>query len=574
MMSMEELIETCLGRVPADLQLHGDLLNVYTGGIQEAYVAIKGGRIAYVGSKPLKALREMEVEGVILPAYIDGHLHIESSLMIPSSFAEAVVPRGTGCVIIDPHEVANILGLEGVRFMVQDAKRTPLKVYVMAPSCVPATHLETSGAELGVEELKELRKIPEVIGLGEMMNYPGVLNLDETALSKLRAFSDIVIDGHAPGLKGASLSAYLSAGIGSDHECITYVEALEKVSLGMWIMIREGSASKNLKALAPLARRGYRRLMLVSDDIHAEDILSIGHMDRCLRRAVEEGIDPIEAVRMATLNPSEYFGLRHLGGVSPGKSADLVVVNNLGDFEAELVILDGDVAARKGRYLAGVRGGLPEAAMRRTVRMPEATPERVEIRYEGEEALVRVIGVVEDEIYTESFTHVLNVEEGVVKPDVEADILKVCVFERHRGSGRIGKGFVKGFGLKAGAIASTIAHDSHNLIALGVTDGDICTAANRLRELNGGLIVVEDGEVRAELPLPIAGLMSTMKAEEVAQVVEHLHREAERLGCELRSPFMKLSFLALPVIPMLRITDYGLVDVELFKVVDLFLPST
>jgi len=448
--------------------------------------------------------------------------------------------------------------------------RTP-RGLVMAPSCVPATHLETSGAELGVEELRELRSIPEVIGLGEMMNYPGVLNLDEGVLSKLRAFSDAVIDGHAPGLRGAELSAYLSAGIGSDHESITYEEALEKLSQGMWIMIREGSASRKLKSLAPLAKGGHRRLMLVSDDIHAEDILSEGHMDRCLRRAVEEGVDPVEAVRMATLNPSEYFGLRHLGAISPSKSADLVIVDNLREFKAELVILNGEVVAREGRYLAGVRGSLPEAARRKTVRMPEAVPERVEIYYKGEEAQVRVIGVVEGEIYTESLTHTLSVEDGVVKPDVEADILKACVFERHRGSGRIGRGFVKGFGLKAGAIASTVAHDSHNLIAVGVDDRDICTAANRLRSLNGGLIVVEDGEVKAELPLPVAGLMSTLKAEEVAEGVEHLHREAERLGCSLRSPFMQLSFLALPVIPQLRITDYGLVDVDLLQVVSLFL---
>ncbi len=569
-MSMESLIEVALGKVPADLQLHGELLNVYIGELQEAYIAAKNGRIAYVGSKPLKARETLEVEGVILPAYIDGHLHVESSLLIPSRFAEAVIPRGTGCIVIDPHEIANVLGVEGVRFMVEDAGRTPLKVYVMVPSCVPATHLETSGAELGVEELQELRRLPEVIGLGEMMNYPGVLSLDEAVISKLKAFRDAVIDGHAPGLRGAELSAYLSTGIGSDHECISLEEAYEKLSQGMWIMIREGSASKNLKALAPLARRGYRRLMLVSDDIHADDILSDGHMDRCLRRAVEEGVDPIEAVRMATLNPAEYFGLRHLGAISPGKSADLVVVNNLRDFEARLVILDGEIAAREGRYLAGIRGDLPEVARRKTMNMPPATPDRIEIRHEGDEVEVRVIGVIEDQIYTESLTYTLSVEGGVVKPDVENDVLKVCVFERHRWSGRIGRGFVKGFGLKSGAIASTVAHDSHNLIAVGVDDRDICTAANRLREMNGGLIVVEKGEVKAELPLPVAGLMSTLKAEEVAERVEHLHREAEKLGCELRSPFMKLSFLALPVIPKLRITDYGLIDVELFQVVSLF----
>jgi len=566
LMSMEELIEVALGEAPADLQLHGTLLNVYIGELQDAYIAVKGGRIAYVGSKPLKARESLEVEGVILPAYIDGHLHIESSLLIPSRFAEAVIPRGTGCVVIDPHEIANVLGVEGVRFMVEDARRTPLKVYVMAPSCVPATNLETSGAELGVE----LRRLPEVIGLGEMMNYPGVLSLDEAVISKLKAFSDAAVDGHAPGLRGAELSAYISTGIGSDHECISPGEAYEKLSQGMWIMIREGSASKNLKALAPLARRGYRRLMFVSDDIHVDDILSDGHMDRCLRRAVEEGVDPIEAVRMATLNPAEYFGLRHLGAISPGKSADLVVVNNLRDFEASLIILDGEIAAREGRYLAGIRGDLPDAARRRTMNMPPATPDRIEIRYEGDEARVRVIGVIEDQIYTDSLTHTLSVDGGVVKPDVENDVLKVCVFERHRGSGRIGRGFVKGFGLKSGAIASTVAHDSHNLIAVGVDDRDICTAANRLREMNGGLIVVEGGEAKAELPLPVAGLMSTLRAEEVAGRVEYLHREAEKLGCKLRSPFMKLSFLALPVIPKLRITDYGLIDVENFQIVSLF----
>ncbi|MFQ6054222.1 MAG: adenine deaminase, partial [Candidatus Bathyarchaeia archaeon] len=482
-----------------------------------------------------------------------------------------VIPRGTCCVVADPHEIANVMGVEGVRFMIEDAMRTPLLVYTTIPSCVPSTALETSGARIGVEEIEALRGVERVIGLGEVMNYPGVLSKDPELMEKIRACGGMVVDGHAPGLTGAELCAYVSAGIGSDHESTSREEARWKLSLGMMVMMREGSASKNLSALAGLVSdRNARRFMLVTDDKSADDILAEGHMDHCLRRAVEEGVDPVEALRMATLNPAEYFGLRHLGGVAPGRAANMAAVDSLRGFSVTHVLIDGELVAEGGVYLGGIRGAPPSHIGRRTVNFGPLRPEDVAVGYAGgDEALVRVIGVVEGQIRTEALQARLRVHGGMVPPDVERDILKVCVVERHRGTGRIGRGFVKGFGLVEGALASSVAHDSHNVVAMGANDRDLCGAINRVRELNGGLVAYRGGAV-AELPLPVAGLMSTEPAGDVAERASELNRAAASLGCGLASPFGTLSFLALPVIPELKITDHGLVDVTGFKVVGLF----
>jgi len=558
----------------ADLLIHGNLVNVYSGNIAESYIGIKDRRIIYVGRKRVRAAKIIDVDSkFILPAYIDGHVHIESSLVSPSQFAIAVIPRGTCCVIADPHEIANVCGVEGIKFMIEDSLRTPLKVYFMIPSCVPATNLETSGAKIGLKEIEELKKNKWILGLGEVMNFPGVIKGEEEVISKIKACEGMVIDGHAPGLRGEELCAYIAAGVMSDHESVTFEEAEEKLSLGMWVMIREGSTAKNLSELAGIASKGcLGRVMLVTDDRHADDLLREGHLDYVLKRAVEEGIDPVDAVRMVTVKPAEYFGLHRLGAISPGKAANIVVTDDLKEFKAEMVLIDGKIVAKKGRYLGSIGKPTIKRNVERTVHVGRLSPEDIKVSYCGSEEKVKVmaIKVIPNQIITDKMICELPVKNGEVFSDIERDILKICVVERHHSSGRIGKGFVHGFGLKEGALASTVAHDSHNIVAIGVNDHAICSAVNRIREINGGLVAVSGDEIKCELPLPIAGLMSEDKIQIVAEKMEDLNKTASELGCVLKSPFMALSFLALPVIPKLKITDFGLIDVERMKVIDLF----
>ena len=563
------------GDVKADLLIHGSLVNVYSGCISESYIGVKDGRIIYVGKRPISAKRNIDAGSkFILPAYIDGHVHIESSLVTPSQFAMAVIPKGTCCVVADPHEIANVCGVEGIKFMIEDSARTPLKIYFMIPSCVPATNLETSGAKIGLEEIEELKQIKQILGLGEVMNFPGVINSEEEIMAKIKSCEGMVIDGHAPGLRGEALCAYIAAGIMSDHESVTAEEAMEKLSLGMWIMIREGSTAKNLSELSSIVSKGCpERVMLVTDDRHADDLLTEGHLDYVLKRAVEEGIDPVDAVRMVTVKPAEYFGLRRLGAVSPGKSANIVIVDDLKEFKAEIVLIDGEIVAKKGEYLGTLGKSIIKRAVEKTVHIDKLLPEDFKVSYcgpEDKQVEVMVIEVVPDQIFTEKIQCRLPVENGEVLSDLEKDIVKICVVERHRGSRRIGKGFVKGFGLKKGALASTVAHDSHNIVAIGVSEDDICRAVNRIQEIDGGLVAVSGEEIKCELPLPIAGLMSDRGIGFVAERMDELNKSASDLGCHLRSPFMALSFLALPVIPKLKITDLGLVDVEKMKLIDLF----
>ena len=570
-----------IGDVKADLLIHGNLVNVYSGSISESYVGVKNGRIIYVGGKQIKAAKKLDVGSkFVLPAYIDGHMHIESSLLTPSQLALAVIPRGTCCVIADPHEIANVCGVEGIKFMIEDSFRTPLKVYFMIPSCVPATNLETSGAKIGLKEIEELKGVKQILGLGEVMNFLGVIKGEEEVMAKIKACEGMVIDGHAPGLRGEELCAYIAAGIRSDHESVTREEAMEKLSLGMWIMIREGSTAKNLSELASIVSKGSpERVMLVTDDQHADDLLTEGHLDHVLRRAVEEGIDAVDAVRMVTIKPAEYFNLHHLGGISPGKQADMVIVDDLKDFKSEIVVIDGEIVAKEGKYLGSISGIVVKSVVEKTIHIGELCPEDFKVVYHGpedrqvEEVETKVIEVIPDQIVTGELRCRLPVEKGEVLPDVDKDIVKICVVERHRGTGRIGKGFVKGFGLKDGALASTVAHDSHNIVAIGVNNDEICKAVNRLREINGGLVAVSRGNIKGELPLPIAGLMSDKEAGFVAEKMKQLNKSASDLGCHLRNPFMALSFLALPVIPKLKITDYGLVDVEKMELTDLFVSS-
>ena len=531
--------------------LRGNVVDVERGEIYPGEVLIEGSRI--------KEVREVggRFSRYLLPGLIDAHIHIESSMLVPSRFAEAAVAHGTVAVVADPHEIANVLGITGVEYMIRDSKRVPLKFYFTAPSCVPATPYETSGAKLGAEEVARLLAMEEVVALGEVMNYPAVVAREPETMAKIQAARRLgkPIDGHCPKLGGDALRRYVSAGISTEHECTSLEEAEEKARLGMKIMLREGSSAKNLKALA-----GFRgKAFLVSDDLHAGDLLR-GHVNFLLRRAVEEGIDPIEAVRMVSLNPAEHYRLG-VGMLRPGDPADLVVVDNLRSFSCLECYINGKLVAKGGRVLFKA-SPLPGKS---TIRASHKSPEDFKIIARRASRL-RVIKVMPGEIVTEEDS--VSAAAGEVKPMPEKDVLKLAVVERYGGE-RVAVALVRGFGIEGGAVASSIAHDSHNIIAVGADDADLAAAVNRVIDMQGGIAVVSGGELLASLPLPVAGLMSIESAGWVAERGEQVDRRIRELGCSLEAPVMTLSFLALPVIPKLRLTDRGLFDVERFEFVGL-----
>ncbi len=567
-MRREELIRVARGEVEADLVLkNARLVNVFSGDVHVTDVAIARSLIAGVGE--YRAHNEIDLEGRYLaPGFIDGHVHIESSMVSVPEFARAVVPRGTTTVVADPHEIANVLGLDGVKYVLETSKYNPLSVYVMAPSCVPATALETAGSSLSAEDISPLLADKWVLGLAEMMNYPGVLFCDPGVLGKIEAAGRQPVDGHAPGLSGKDLSAYVAAGVASDHECTTVEEAREKLRLGMHIMIREGSTARNLHDLLPLVTpENARRCLLVTDDRHPSDLLREGHIDHLLRQAIALGLDPILAIQMATLNPAEYFGLGDKGAVAPGRRADLVAFRDLHDLRPELVWRGGQLVAQDGQVLDGV---IHPATTPLRSAMNVAPPEVGALRVPAGGSRLRVIGVVPGQIVTEKLMLTPRVEDGAAVADVERDILKLAVVERHLASGRVGVGFARGFGLRRGAIASSVGHDSHNVIVLGTNDGDMLAAVQEVIRLRGGLAAVVAGRPVGVVPLPIAGLMSDQPLATVAAQLEALLAVTHELGCTLHDPFMSLSFLALPVIPALKLTDRGLVDVTQFRFVPLF----
>jgi adenine deaminase len=570
-----------MGRAPADLVVkNGKLVNVDAGEVEhDVDVAIKGSKIVLVGDAGHcvgKRTKVINADGYLVPGLLDGHLHVESSMLTLTRFARAVLPCGTTGIFIDPHEIANVLGMRGVKLMYDEGKRLPLKVFVLIPSCVPsAPGLETSGAEITPADVEEGLEWEGVVGLGEVMNFPGVLKNDPELGAKIRATikSGKVVEGHAPGLLGKELSAYRAAGVESDHESTTPEEAVQRLRLGMKLEIREGSTAKNLTPLikSVLERKlDTRHCLLVSDDRHPSDLLREGHVDHLVRRAIEEGLDPVRAVQMATLNTAEHFGRREIGSISPGKVADLVVVRGLEKFKVGEVIAGGKLVARNGKLLADLKKPVYPTFARATMRLKrEVKPEDFQVRSpSGEE--VKLIEVFEGDIITGYGTQKLRVEDGVVQPDPGKDVAKVAVVERHKRTGNIARGFVRGFGIREGAIASSVAHDAHSLIVVGLSDVDMATAVNSLADMGGGLIAVRDSKVLAKLELPIAGLMSERTAEEVSAKLEELHDRAKELGVRVKSPFMQLSFLSLPVVPKLKITDSGLVDVDKYKLVDLF----
>ncbi|HEY6552301.1 MAG TPA: adenine deaminase, partial [Vicinamibacteria bacterium] len=503
--------------------------------------------------------------------YIDAHVHIESSMCIPTEFAKAVIPRGVTSVVTDPHEIANVLGLEGIRFMLGDAAGSPLDVWVNAPSCVPATHLETSGARLEAADLVALLSEPKVLGLAEVMNFPGVIQGDPEVIAKLCAFHGRVVDGHCPGLSGHRLSAYAAAGISSDHECVTVEEAREKLRVGLAIFLREASNARNLRDLLPLVTpANERRLCLCTDDRHPIDLLGEGSIDHLVRLAIADGIDPVTAIRMATLNTAEHYRLKDRGAVAPGRRADLVVFSDLSAPRAEEVFVSGELLAREG-------GMVHDRRHRRYDHLPRTVhidPERLDFGIRAPERAAgtqaRVIGAIPDQLITHHLIREVPVRDGWAQADPERDLLKMAVIERHHGTGNIGLGFVQGVGLMRGAIASTVAHDHHNLVVIGADDVSMRTAARAVAAAGGGLAAADGERELCVLPLPIAGLMSDWEIDMVRDRLQRLLDDAHRLGARLRDPFTAMSFLALEVIPALKLTDKGLVDVERFEVVPLF----
>jgi adenine deaminase len=562
---LAESIRAARGTVEADLLLRGGrVVNVFTHEIVETSVALRGDRIVGLGDLPAREVIDLNGR-YVCPGLIDAHVHIEISMLPPHRFADAVLPHGVTTVVCDPHEIANVLGVEGVRYMLAVSEGLDLSVFVMAPSCVPTSSMETSGAALGADDLVELGEHPRVLGLAEVMNFPGVLAGSSDVLDKLRAFTGRPLDGHVPGLTGSDLQAYVGVGISSDHESIAAEEAREKLRLGMTVFLREASNARNLLALLPAVdEHTARRCAFATDDRVPGELLQDGSIDALVRLAIGGGLDPVTAITMATLNPAEHYGLRDRGAVAPGRRADLFVTSDLRALPVELVIAGGRVVARDGIRLRD--------SVAREVALPDtfnvAWP--ADLRLPAAGRRVRVIGIVEDQLVTTSQVEEVRIEDGVAVADPDRDVLRLTVIERHRATGNVGMGFVRGFGLRRGAMASSVANDCHNLVVVAADDDDGMVAARAVFDMGGGIAVAEEGEVRAAIALPLAGLMADEAPELVAEQLEAVTAAVRQLGCAVPAPFMAMSFLALPVIPHLKLTDRGLVDVDAFAFTDVF----
>jgi len=581
------LIDVSLGRLKADILIKDcTLVNVFTGELQEHVdIAVKDGFIAFVGGGgDVVGSGTKVVDGKNLyaaPGFMDGHVHVESSMVTFSEFSKIALVHGTTSIFADPHEIANVLGVDGLKMVLDEIRRIPLRVFICVPSCVPASipEFETAGAELSAEDVKEILSWPESIALGELMNYPGGLSKDEKMLAEIRAALKLgkVIEGHSDGIMGSELNAYISTGVSSCHEATRVEEVVERLRLGMYSMIREGSVSKNLKEgirAVTEFKLNARRVILVTDDRHPEDLLREGYMDHLVHRAIEEGVDPITAIQMVTINTAEHFKIDDLlGAIGPGRVADIVLLSDLNRVKVDTVLINGAVVVRDGVLKIEVRRVEYPKRAKETVKLHKTlTPEdfRIKARIPSGRVRAHVIGVLDGFSRTRHLIEEVDVVDGEVAADPRRDIALVAVIERHRASGNIGRGLLKGFGLREGAIASTVAHDSHNLIVLGMNPTDMAVAANEIARINGGIVAVVGGKVLGRVELPIAGLISDEPLEVVAERVRHLNATLREMGCKLTAPFMVLSSLSLSVLPELRITDRGLVDSVKFKLIDLF----
>jgi adenine deaminase len=550
------------GDEPADLVIRGGrVLSVFTREWLETDVAIADGYVAGLGD--YEGSEEVDASGrFVVPGFIDAHMHLESPKLLPDEFARLVLPFGTTTVVADPHELANVLGTDGVHWLLDFCAGLPLDVYFMASSCVPASQFESPRRALTAGDLEGLLRRRRVLGLAEMMNFPGVIAGDEHELAKLGLAGSTHADGHAPGLLGKQLNAYAAAGIRSDHEALTVEEGRERLRAGMWLLIREASMARNLQALLPLVQEfGSSRIAFCTDDKDPDDIAERGHINGMVRDAVAAGVAPENALVLASLNAAMWHSLNHLGALAPGYQADVLLLPDLERFGPELVL-------KAGRPVGEIaRSEIPDW-VKHTVRLERVEPDRFRIPWR-EGARARVIGLVPDQIVTEALVDEPTVRDGEAVAHPERDLAKIAVLERHLGTGRIGLGFVRGFGLRRGALGSTVAHDAHNIIAVGVDDEDMARAVQRLAELGGGIVAVDEGEVLAELALPVGGLLSGAPLAEVVERSRACTETAERLGCIGATPFLTMSFLALSVIPSLKITDHGLVDVDSFRLVPL-----
>ncbi len=564
---LKALIDAARGITESDLVLkNGNILNVFTGEIEQGDVAVKDGVIVGIGSYSGK--EEIDVsDKYICPGLIDGHIHIESSMLSPTEFAKAVIPHGTTAVVADPHEIANVAGVEGIEYMIESVKDLPIDIFYMLPSCVPATPMDESGAILKADDLQRFYKDPHVKGLAELMDFYGTVRGDEDILDKIEGAvkAGKAIDGHAPGLKGTALNAYIIAGVGSDHECSDAEEAKEKLRRGQWIMVREGTAAKNMDRLMPMFDDGFcDRCMVVTDDKHAGEIAEFGHLDYIIRKAIRGGKKASNAIKMASLNPSVYFGLGKRGAVAPGYIADIIVVSGLDLFKVEKVFKSGKLVAQDGVLVEEISSHIkPEDYPRvyHSFNMDHVKPEDLALKQKGSKK--RVLELVKGEILTNEIIVPSELDISPSGIQVDKDILKIGVIERHKKTGHTGIGFVKGYGLQRGAIASSVAHDSHNIIVVGTNDEDMAVAANAVLDNNGGLAIAEDGKVLSSMALPIAGLMCDMDAVRSEDHLIEMKVMAKHMGCTHGiDPFMTLAFTALPVIPKLRILTKGMFDVD------------
>jgi adenine deaminase len=564
---IQHKLSVARGEKPAELLFkNAQLVNVLSGEIYETNVAVDDGRV--IGLGDYEANETVDLAGAYLaPSLIEGHFHVESTMVTLPELVRAVVPHGTGVMVIDPHEYANVLGRDGIRYVLESSKNLPIDFFIMLPSCIPATHLETAGARFTADDLRLMIADDRIAGIAELMNYPGVFLGIESELAKIKAGKGKVIDGHAPGLRGKNLNAYALAGVRSDHESTELEEAREKLRLGLHVLVREGSTERNLEHIIGLVTpENSANCSFATDDKLPGDLVREGHIDHSIRKAIAHGVPPVTAIQMGTINTARYYRLKNYGAIAPRFWADFIVIDDLKTMSIQRVYKKGKLVAKNGRYTGQKRPEVPQP--RSTMNLSYRPPKDFELNANGAKK-IKIIEIVPHQIVTKAAIETPKIVDGKIVADPARDILKLVVIERHRASGNVGVGFVRGFGLQRGALGSTVAHDAHNVVVVGTNDSDMTAAVQALEKMRGGQVAIVDGKVEAALPLPIAGLVSDQPLEIVIGKISELNSAAARLGCKLDAPFMTLSFMTLSPIPELKLTDQGLVDAVNMKLTGL-----